>query len=411
MTFLGRALQLRNLNDPQIPISSAGIWEALGYDVSTYSGEVISEQKVLGIPAVFRGARIIAGTEAGLPLKVYRNANTRETVDAPWMQPSPTNGATWFERRETSVLHKVLWGESFWLKTRDANNRVVGADPIHPSRIRVDAVGLGKEKIRFFKVYVLDGVIPLTDWDIMHVPGPTTDGVRGMSVLTTLRQSLGIAIAAERTAATLYGRGMFHSGLITHDKPVDDEQAKVVKARWRAVNGIGADSAGDIMVLGNGGKFEALTMPPGDAQFLESRMFSVTEVARWLGIPSWMLNAQEKSTSWGTGMEQQFIAWVTLTVKPEAQRDEQRISAELCQPRQVAEFKLEGLLRGDSAARAAFYASGIQHGWLVPNDIRPLENLEPVPWGDTPYLPFNQSASSQQPADPSADPAATGGAA
>lgn len=391
MTILGRLIESRGLNDPQVPISSQTILDELGYE-RTYSGEYVSESKVLGIPAFLAGARIIASTEAGLPLKVYKGKGSRDTVDVPWMGQSPNTGQTWFERRETAGLHKVLHGESFWLKFRNPAGVVNDAVPIHPSRIRVDTVPLGREKVAFYKVFVLDGVVPLTEYEVMHIVGPSSDGVRGISAISAHRQSLGIAIAAERTAATLYGEGMFHQGIVTHDKPVDDETAKSVKSRWRSMIGRGASTAGDIMVIGNGGKFQPISMPPGDAQFLESRMFSVTEIARILRMPGWMLNDQAKSTSWGSGMEQQFQSWVTINIKPEAQRDEQRISAELCAPRQVAEFTLEGLLRGDSAARAAFYASGIEHGWLVPNDVRALENLDPVAWGDEPYLPFNTPA-------------------
>jgi HK97 family phage portal protein len=395
VTFLGRLLESRGLNDPQIPISSQNLFEYLGYDTANDSGEPISEKRVMGIPAFMRGVRIISGTEAGLPLKVYPNKDSRETVDVPWQGQSSTTGQTWFERVETSAMHRCTWGETFWYKKRDKNQRIVDSFPVHPSRITVDVVPLGREKIEFYKLYLLDGSIPLTDWEIMHVPGPSTDGVRGISPIQAHRQSLGIAIAAERTAARMYGQGMFHAGIITSDKPIGEEDAKAVKSRWKSVHGAGTNSAGDIMVLGNGASFSPLTIPPGDAQFLESRMFSVTEISRILGLPSWMLNDQEKSTSWGSGMEQQFIAWVTLSVKPEAQRLEQRISAELCLPRQVAEFKLEGLLRGDSAARASFYGSGIEHGWLVPNDVRTLENLDPVAWGDKPYLPYNKPAQTQ----------------
>lgn len=390
MTLLGRFLEQRNLNDPLVPISSTTILDQLGYE-RTHAGEHISETKVLGIPAFLRGARIVAGTEAGLPLHVYASRTDRTRVDVPWDGVSPTTGQTWFERRETGALHKILWGEQFWYKVREGG-RVVDAFPIHPGRVRVDIVPLGRERIRYYKVYVVDDVIPLTDWEIMHIPGPSTDGIRGISAISAHRQSLGIAIAAERTAATLYGQGMFHQGIVTHDGPIDDATAATAKRRWRNMVGQGADTAGDIVVLGNGGKFEPLTMQPGDAQFLESRQFSISEIARMLGLPGWMLLAESSTSRWGTGMEQEFTTWVVISIKPEAQRDEQRFTSEMCTGVQVAEFKLEGLLRGDSTARSAFYASGIQHGWLVPNDVRRLENLDPVEWGDVPYLPFNKAA-------------------
>lgn len=399
MTVLRRLMESRSLEDPQVPISSTTIWEELGYDAATDSGEHVSPEKVLGIPAVLRGARILAGTWAGLPLKV------RDQTDAvarqPWQDVSPSTGQTWFERMETAALHLVLWGEQFWLKVRKGNV-IVDLVPIHPGRVRVDVVWLGREKVTHYKVFVIDGEVPLTSFEVMHVPGPSTDGLRGISPVSLQRQSLGISLAAERTAANLYGKGMFAAGILTTDKPLTGEQASTLKQRWAVLNGRGARSAGEVAVLDNGATFLPTTIPPGDAQFLESRKFSVTEIARWLGVPGWMLNDQEKSTSWGTGMEQQFTTWVMITVKPDAQRMEQRFTVELCTGDLYAEFVLEGLMRGDSASRAEYYASGIEHGWLVPNDIRPLENLAPVPWGNEPYRPYNEPAGKK--AAPTASP-------
>jgi HK97 family phage portal protein len=154
-----------------------------------------------------------------------------------------------------------------------------------------------------------------------------------------------------------------------------------------------------------GSTWQDVQVPNDHAQFLETRKFQTTEIARLFGVPGWIINDQEKSTSWGSGMEQQFISFVVITLKPYMQRIEQRITRELIDPRvEKAEFKVEGLLRGDSKSRAAFYASGVTHGWLVPNDVRPLEGMAPVPWGDKPYRPYNKSAADSDAATDDADP-------
>lgn len=387
MTIFGQLMH-RSIEDPQVPISAANIWSALGV-APTDSGEAVSPATVLGIPAVLRAVKITAGTRAGLPLKV-RTSATDESLRKPWQGVSPSTGQTWFERVETATAWELLWGDQFWFKVREGPRRasvVTDLIPIHPARVRVDQAWLDTYKIRWTPVFVLDGKTPLTNYEIMHIPGMSTDGIRGISMVSAERQSLGIALAAERTAANLYGKGMFAPGILTTDKVLREEDAAALKARWRMLNAGGAQAAGDVAVLDNGAKYEQITMPPGDAQFLESRKFSVTEISRMFGMPGWMLNDQEKSTSWGTGMEQQFTTWVMLSVKPDAQRCEQRFTSELCVGDEYAEFVLEGLMRGDSKSRAAFYASGIQNGWLVPNDVRELENRPPVPWGDEPYIP------------------------
>jgi HK97 family phage portal protein len=193
----------------------------------------------------------------------------------------------------------------------------------------------------------------------------------------------------------MYDHGLLTAGVLQSKEELTDEQAAILKARWRAKTG-GMDNAHDVTVLDNSTEFKPLTLSPADAQFLETRKFSTTEIARIFGLPGWIINDQEKSTSWGSGMEQQFIAFVVLSLKPYFHRIEQRVTREVCDPTtEKAEFKVEGLLRGDSKARAAFYASGIQHGWMVPNEPRELEDLPPVPWGDEPYRPYNESARAQ----------------
>lgn len=405
MTIVRRLLEARSgLENPAVPISAADVWQRLGFESVTDAGESVSVESALGIPAVLRGAQIIASTAAGLPLKVRASADD-ERVDPPWMGTSDITGMTHFECMETTFLHEVLWGDAFWFKVRDSRQVVVDKVPVHPARIRVDVVPWGREKIKFEKVFVLDGTIPLTAYEILHFPGPSTDGVRGISEVAKVRQSLGIAIAAERTAARIYGQGLMLSGIIEAAGDLTKEQADKLKANWAAKYGGGSYTVGDVAVLDNGAKFRELTMPPGDAEFLASRQFSVTEIARWLGLPSWMLNDQEKSTSWGTGMEQQFTTFVQLTMLPKLRRVESRITAELASTAGAyAEFAVEGLLRGDSAARAAFYASGITNGWLVPNEPRAMENLPPVEWGDKPYRPYNEPASGAKPTTASALP-------
>lgn len=389
-------LRASSLENPTRPLTDASLLDVLG-GARTEAGVSVTAESALGIITVLRGTALIAGAVAGLPLKAYDRATAEEKPN-PALDVEVGDDATPFDLWETTLAHMVLWGNAYHYKVRNQAGQVVHLQPIHPSRVDVtiDTDTARTVGLPWVKKFTVDGKSFWTSRDIMHLPCLSTDGIKGIDPITKARQALGIALAGDKAAAKFYGNGFMLGGILTTDQELADDRALALKRRWQAMVG-GLDNAHETAVLDRGAKYQPLAMPPATAQFLESRRFQVTEIARWLGIPGWMLNDQEKSTSWGTGMEQQFTMFVQLTLKPYLQRIEQRVTREvlLLPKQQKAEFKVEGLLRGDSKARAAFYASGIQHGWLVPNEPRRLENLPPVPWGDEPYRPFNESAAAQ----------------
>lgn len=346
------------------------------------------------VATALRCMSIIASAVAGCPLRAV-DVNSREVVPIQALQPSeywPTN----YEIIETMVLHLAGWGNAIARKQRDASGNIIGLGPIHPSTVKIDFDRSARDAgMPIEKRFALASGEELTSDDILHIPGPSDDGVMGLSVVSKAARVLTAARENDKTAEKLGRQGLRIPGILRTDQKLEGEQADNVAARWKERTA-GSDNAGRVPVLGSGLDFKQIDLSPSDAQFLESRKFSVSEIARLFGLPGWMINDQEKSTSWGSGMEQQFISFVTLTLKPYMQRIERRVTQELLDySKHKAEFKVEGLLRGDSKSRAAFYASGVQHGWLVPNDIRPLEDMTTVPWGDDPYLPYNQSATSQ----------------
>ncbi|EYR64647.1 HK97 family phage portal protein [Actinotalea ferrariae CF5-4] len=380
----------RNLENPSTALTSGRLLSQLDSPDELWSNGKVGDPLQIG--AVLRCVQVLASGVAGCPLRVHDRA-TMDPVTIPVLVAERA-GQTPFELWETTVAHLALWGNAYLRKVRARDGRIVELVPIHPSRVLVEvdvdaglAIGMP-----YAKKFTVDGKVPLTERDILHIPNFSTDGIMGVSVIGRMRRMFGLATNAEQLAERMYERGMLQSGFLSTDKELNEERSAILKDRWRAKLA-GLDNAYEIAVLDNGTKFHQLSMSPADAQFLETRKFQTTEIARLFGLPGWIINDQEKSTSWGTGMEQQFVALVVITLKPYFQRIEQRVTREIADPRaEKAEFKVEGLLRGDSKARAAFYASGITHGWMVPNDVRPLEDMKPVPWGDEPYRPHTQSA-------------------
>lgn len=405
MSFLRELVSFRSVEDPTRPLTDTSLLEALGGQMSD-TGLSVSPEGALRIGAVLRGTQIIAGSVAGLPFKAYRHRDREPFRGSVLEQDEPY---TRFELWETATAHLVLRGNAYLYKLRNSVGTITGLVPIHPTRVKVEV--LDTESITGWdKIFTIDGKGPFTRYEILHIPAMSLDGVTGLGPIAYARETVALATANESAAAKLFGQGMLQRGFLTTDQNLDQEKADRLKARWRSKMG-GIDNAHDVAIMDNGAKFNALTLNPEDAQFLESRKFQVTEIARLLGIPGWMLNDQEKSTSWGTGMEQQFATWVTITLRASyLNRIEQRVSLEMLPRTAYSEFSLEGLLRGDSTSRAAFYASGIQNGWMVPNEVRDKENMQPVDWGDEPYLPNNQSAESQAAPDEEPPPEDDGNA-
>jgi HK97 family phage portal protein len=393
VTVLG-ALVRGSLESPNTPLSSAHLADWAG-GARSDAGVAVTEKRVYGLPAYYRAVAVTAGSLAGLPIHVFVNG-TRERVRQRTVLDNPNPRQTPFEYWFTAFANALSWGNAFALKIRDRGGVVREAWPIHPSRVvvcevrREAAVPDGK----VFEVTFPDGTQGrFTSLDVFHLPYLSLDGISGIRPLDLFRQSLGIAIAAEDTSARFYGSGAMVSGALSTDQPLKDEQAKRLKARWKSLLS-GPKNAGDIVVLDRGTKFERVALPPGDAQLLESRKWSVTEIARMVGVPPHVIGDVERSTSWGTGIEQQTLGWVKFDLQSWVSLWEQRVTRELLpggwsSGNWYAEASLEGLLRGDSKARAEFYRIMTSIGAMKLTRVQELENEEPDPTVDFYTLPKN----------------------
>jgi HK97 family phage portal protein len=376
------------LERPEIPISSERIVDLFGGEKST-AGVSVTEKKVLGIPAVWRAVNLIAGTTGSLPFGPFRaEGAARRPVtsgQAATLLGNPHPDMTPMELMELIVGHALLWGDAYCWRDRDGLGRPLHLLPLHPSRIKA---GRTREGV---KVYQLDGTMPLTDYEILHVPGFGQDGIGGVSPVRAAREGFGLALAAEEFGARLFSNGALSTGILTTDGRLNEEQADALHARWKQKR-TGLDKAFGTIILDGGLHYQQLTIPPQDAQFLESRSFQVSEIARMFGVPPHMLMDTDKATSWGTGIEQQSIGFLVFTLRPWLTRIEQRFTRILKPEPVYARFTVEGLLRADSAARAAFYKEMWYLGVFSTNDIRALEELPPVEGGDVRYRPLNMGA-------------------
>lgn len=359
------------------------------------AGELVTEASAMSLPAVWGCVNLLAGTVATLPLMLFQRVGAdgaRQPVSgnplARVLHDSPNYDQTAVDFWEFASASLELWGNFYAEVARNDQGRVVGLSPVSPVRMAVRRRDDGAIEYRWTDDRGRERI--RTDAAVFHVRGPGGNPLGGMSTLQFGRQSFGLARAIDRSAATTFRNGVRPSGVMTFADWLTDEQR--AKARGALTDQfVGAANAGKPFVLEGGTTWTQLSINPDDAQMLESRRFSVEEVCRFFGVPPHMIGHTEKNSSWGTGIEQQTLAFQKFTLRRRLKRIEQAINKQLLTNAErargvYAEFNLEGLLRGDSASRAGYYQSALQNGWMTINEVRQLENRPPVSGGDVPRM-------------------------
>ncbi|MDX1219055.1 phage portal protein [Sinorhizobium medicae] len=354
------------------------------------AGELVTADAVLGLSAVWACVNLLSGTIASLPLMVYRRRRdgAREIAsDHPLyrvLHDSPNYDQTAVDYWEFGCASIELWGNAY-SRIERSGGRVKGLHPITPSLMSVRRLSNGTIEYRWTengKSYVE------TDRTVFHIRGFGGNPLGGMSTLHFGRNAFSLARATDRAAGSTFRNGLRPSGVLTFEKWLSKDQRDLAEKKL-AEKFIGAMNSGRPLILEGGTKWEQLTINPEDAQMLESRGFSVEEICRFFGVPPFMVGHTDKSTSWGTGLEQQTLGFQKFTLRRRLKRIEQAIEKQLLTPEDLArgitvEFSLEGLLRGDSAGRARFYQQMTAIGAMTINEVRALENLPPVEGGDVP---------------------------
>lgn len=384
MTILRR--YARSLENPSIPLSSASIIEYLGGGYRTLAGIDVSEDSSLRNMAVWRAVNLIAGTIAGFPLRTYRNRATpgspkgqREEVELSLFQGDAYPDLSWFEWKEISLTHALVWGNSYSLKIpNEAGNRVARLLPIEPSRVTVERGPQSRlnPSGKRFRIEGMGGP-PLTPGEILQVPGFGYDGLRGLSPIGYAKQAVGTAIAAEQVAAKLFDSGLLNGGFIQAERELTKPEADTIKQRWRETVA-GVVRSYEVAILAQGLKYTPATIPPKEAQWIEARQFGIQEIARLFGVPADML--MDNSATGNTNVVDRATAFVKFGLQIWVDRFEERLTSHLCPAGTTVELSMDNLLRGDSQMRAAFYTAALnpQTGWMVRNEVRALEGLPPL---------------------------------
>lgn len=366
------------------------------------AGITVSEFNALTLPAVYAAVRIIAGSVAQLPLGIFRKSdNGFEPVnDHPFAwklanRPNPLMSS--FSYRNTTQHHSCLWGNGYSEIERNGRGQAVGLWPLLPDRTRPAISGDGRLVIR---TTVNGRGTELDPEDVLHVKAIGYDGYVGLSPIGQAREAVAMGLAMEKFGGKFFANDAKSGGFLMHPGKLGSNaisniagqaprtgRAEDTNPASHLERQSGPDNSHRIKVLEEGMKFVPTTIPPEDAQFLASRSFQVEEVSRIFGVPLVLLSSHEKTTSWGSGVEQLLIAFVMFTIGEWLIQWQQEMNYKLfTEEEQTAglcvQFDVRALSHGDMTARASFYQSGIMNKWLLPNEARIFEGLNKIPGGD-----------------------------
>lgn len=352
------------------------------------SGKPVNERTAMQTTAVYSCVRILAEAVASLPLHIYQYTDKGKERVAdhplyPILHDEPNEEMTSFVFRETLMSHLLIWGNAYAQIIRDGAGRVLGLYPLLPNKMQVDRADNGdiiyiysrdSEENPNFSTY---GQIYLRQQDVLHIPGLGFDGLMGYSPIAMAKNAVGMTQACEEYGASFFANGANPGGVLEHPGVLKDPGK--VRESWNAVYR-GTNNAHKIAVLEEGMKYQQIGIPPEEAQFLETRKFQINEIARLYRIPPHMVGDLEKSSF--SNIEQQSLEFVKYTLNPWVIRWEQSLQKALLLPEEKKEYfiklNVDGLLRGDYQSRMTGYATARQNGWMSANDIRELEDLNPI---------------------------------
>jgi HK97 family phage portal protein len=379
--------------------------------MKTVSGARVTPDTAMTVAAMFACVRIIAETVGSLPCNTYRRLLRGKEIARKHelyrlLRYQPNEQQTPVEFFEMLTAHTALRGNGYAEKAYNGRGELEQLIPLHPDCVRVDELESGR--LGYLYTDRKRGVeYRYTQDEIFHLRGFTLDGRMGMSVLQAAAGSIGTAMAADEYAARFFANDASPRGVLTHPSHFADKERRTdFRKQWQQAQ-TGANRH-KTAILEDGMKYEQLGLSNADSQLIESRRYQIADIARFFRVPLVLLGETEKSTSWGSGIEQFMLAFVTHTMRPWFVRWEQRIQSDLIlgdpetgDDEFFIEFQLNALTRGDMKTRFESYSKGILDGWLTRNEARDGENMNPLDGLDEPLQPMNmQGANAVEPEKP-----------
>ncbi|MFZ1793853.1 MAG: phage portal protein [Anaerolineae bacterium] len=375
-------------------------WRSVGAFGVNDAGANVTPRTALTSMPVFAAIRLLAESVAMLPWHVYerttngKNRANNHPLDGILNRiANPEMSA--FTLRETMMVHVLLWGNAY--AEIEMNNRsdVRALWPLHPANVKVGRDENGN-LIYAYQDRRQSVILPASR--IFHVHGLSSDGIVGYSPIQLARGAIGLGMATEKFGAQFFANGARPGGVLEHPSKLTTQAYDRLKASFEERHQ-GLDNAQRLSILEEGMKYSPVSIPPEDAQFLQTRKYQVSEIARLYRVPAHMIGDLDRATF--SNIEQMSIEFVTYSLVPWLTRWEQDADRQLLsEPERktlFTDFLEDALLRGETLARYQAYAIGRQWGWLSANDVRDREDMNHVPGGDAYFTPLNMSAAGAAP--------------
>lgn len=354
------------------------------------AGTNVTAKTALSLPAFYSAVRLISETIASLPLQVFEVKDGQKTLrrDHPiykLIKDKPNPNMTSFIWRELVATEVMLHGNHVSLISERVNEVPTRLTPFPPRDIMINVIN-GKV---WYTLRTTEGDITVDSSNVVHVKALGDNGITGKSIIQVARENLGLGLAEQETAANFYGSGMKLDYQITNAGELSEEGLKRLRETISKYTGAGGERT--FLPLDAGMEAKPLGVPPQDAQFLESRKFSVTDIARWLRVPPPLIYDLERATF--SNISELILSFVKFSLTPWLVNIETELNDKLFMESEkgsfFSEFNVDGLLRGDSKARAESHKIALQNGWLSINEVRAMENLNPILGGDQHFFAMN----------------------
>lgn len=360
-------------------------WFTRNFGGVTHADVRVDEFNSLEVTVVYSAIGILSDSMAVLPADIIevkddgtRKDDSKHSLHRVLnLRANPFMSA--FTFKNTLTAHLTGWGNGYAEIQRDQKGDVIALWPLLPDRTRpVRKNG----SVRYETV--IDGqMISLPAENVLHIPAMGFDGLIGYSQLYLARQAIGLAKGAEEYGSKFFANEARSGGFVQYPGTLGPVGQKNLADSVNEQGGL--KNAQRIKVLEEGAKFVATTIPPEEAQFLQTRTFQIEEIARMYRVPLFMLQSQSKSTAWGTGLGEMTVGFVKFTLQPWIMRWEQELTFKCLMPSEIdkgvaVKFNVNAFLRGDSKSRSEFYAKALnpQAGWMEQNEVRALEDLNPL---------------------------------
>jgi HK97 family phage portal protein len=364
-----------------------------GFARGASSGVRVTSENALQSTTVLACIRVLAETVASLPLHLFRNlpAGGRERSPG-WLDSllsvSPNGWQTSFEWLETCMIHLGLYGACYSEIVEGNAGVIKELIPLHPSRMKTEMIENGR--LRFTYTEPNGGKTVYNQDQIFRVLWMSSDGVTGSVPVQLGKEAIGLARACELHGSRYFGNGARPGVVLETDSNMAVEAAERLRENWERLHR-GPDKSSKTAVLTGGLKAHELGMSNTESQFLDARRFQVEEVCRLYRCPPHMIQDLTRSTF--SNIEQQSIDFVQYSILPWLRRFEKAFARDLIPQPELyfAAFDVSYLMRGDSAARSAYFTSMIDRGIMSINEVRSKENLNPIKGGDSHYFPLNMT--------------------